>query len=418
MIPRPPATPTAAADRATGGAGWVRLADQTVAIDRIRAHPDWFTGLFTRARTEIGHAVCQCRPDQPTRLVIRCRRGRYHLATWPGSGDQHDASCPWYRPHATLSGRSMHSTAIDTTDTGTSIRLATPLILRGPARTTRPSTPTPSPTGSTTSTSRGSLGLLALLHYLWEQATLNLWRPGQGQRTWHYCWRRVDEHAHEVWVNGLALADTLWIVPPFHPETAEQTNTAWDRFLGRLTNVGRDRRRGLVLGEIRASEPTDYGVRLRLAHQRASLFMTDQLLDRVQRSYPAVFSNDTHRSAGRWCCAWWNAAPAATRSSLTSPRCSPPPPTCQSTPATNDAWRMHSSTPDAHSQTTALRPPHSGLPRLRPVGHRPGNLRRGLGNPWPRRLRNPQAHQTVVLLRTRPGAGGMGCPRPHARRHA
>src|SRR6266567_1957064 len=183
----------------------VRLAGRDVAVEALRAHPDRFTALFGRARSEVGHAVCLCRTDPPVRLG-RCRSGRYHLANWPDGGRQHDPSCPWYRSHSAVSGRSACTEAITTTDTGTSIRLSTPLIVRG-ASATPTSTPARARTG--TSTSRGAMGPLALLHYLWESAQLNVWHPGQGQRTWRTCHTLLGEQTSGCRVNTLDLADTL-----------------------------------------------------------------------------------------------------------------------------------------------------------------------------------------------------------------
>ncbi len=269
----------------------VRLAGRDVAVEALRAHPDRFTALFGRARSEVGHAVCLCRTDPPVRLG-RCRSGRYHLANWPDGGRQHDPSCPWYRSHSAVSGRSACTEAITTTDTGTSIRLSTPLIVRG-ASATPTSTPARARTG--TSTSRGAMGPLALLHYLWESAQLNVWHPGQGQRTWRTCHTLLGEQTSGCRVNTLDLADTLWIVPPFRPEIADRVHAAWDRFLRRLATTGSGRRRGLVLGEIRTTETTDYGVRLRLAHQRAALFTTAPLMEQTHRSYPSVFSSGSRQ---------------------------------------------------------------------------------------------------------------------------
>jgi Protein of unknown function (DUF1173) len=293
----PAALDNASGDNASGDearVAQVRLADRVVAVEALRSHPDRFTTLFGRARSEVGHAVCLCRTDPAIKLVIRCRSGRYHLANWPDGGHQHDPSCPWYRTHSSVSGRSAYTEAITTTDTGTSIRLSTPLIVRGAT-----ATPMSTPAGTSTSTSRAAMGPLALLHYLWESAQLNVWHLGHGQRTWRTCHTLLGKQTSDCRVNTLDLADTLWIVPPFRPEVADRVNAAWDRFLGRLANTGRSRRRGLVLGEIRTTETTDYGVRLRLAHQRAALFATAPLLERAQRSYPSVFSSDAGPPARR-----------------------------------------------------------------------------------------------------------------------
>ncbi|RAS59545.1 uncharacterized protein DUF1173 [Lentzea atacamensis] len=293
LVPTTPAEGTVdAADRAQDK-GRVQLADRVVAAAAVKQHPDRYTTLFARARSEVGHAICLCRNDKVVRLVIRCRSGRYHLANWPAEGHQHIPGCPWYRSHSSVSGRSAYAEAITTIEDGTAIRLSAPLTVRGASAS--PSTTT-GPADAAAGTSRRALGPLALLHYLWECAQLNTWHPQVERRTWRTCQALLDEQVRDCQVNKVPLADALWIVPAFRPEHADRINAAWDRFLAGLTATSRARRRGLVLGELRAATPTDYSVRLSLAHQKAPLYATPQLMDRVRRSYPSVFSEHTGQS--------------------------------------------------------------------------------------------------------------------------
>ncbi|WP_460442669.1 DUF1173 family protein [Amycolatopsis stemonae] len=281
--------PAADAGAASEAVGQVRLADRVVPIAAVREHPERYTSLFGRARSEVGHAVCLCRTDQLVRLVIRCRAGRYHLANWPAGGQQHAPGCPWFRSPSAMSGRSAYTEAITVGEDGTSIRLSTPLTVRGATAAPSDTPAPPAASAGSVTTARRAMGLLALLHYLWESAQLNVWHPRDGHRSWRDCRELLNEQAGDCRVNRLELADALWVVPAFQREQAEKINAAWERFLGRLANVGKVRRRGLVLGELRAVEATDYGVRIRLAHQRAPLFASTQLMDRVRRSYPSAF---------------------------------------------------------------------------------------------------------------------------------
>jgi Protein of unknown function (DUF1173) len=145
----------------------------------------------------------------------------------------------------------------------------------------------------------GATGVAAFPLFLWESAQLNVWHPRSDRRTWRTCRALLDEQVRDCRVNRLALTDALWIVPAFQREHADAIHTAWKRYLGQLTNTGRVLRRGLVLGEIRAVEPTSYGVRIRLAHQRTPLFASTQLMDRARRSYPTVFSQQAGQPGRR-----------------------------------------------------------------------------------------------------------------------
>lgn len=282
----------------TSESGQISLADRVVAVADVKNHPDRYAGLFGRARSEVGHAVCLCRTDQTVRLVIRCRAGRYHLANWPAGGHQHAPGCSWYRSPASMSGRSACADAITTGENGTTIRLSTPLLVRGAAVPAETPVPAKTAAGSV-ATARRSVGLLAFLHYLWETARLHVWHPRERDRNWRICRERLDELAADCRVNLLDLAETLWIVPPFQREHAKRINADWEAYFARLAGSGRIRRRGLVLGEIREVKPTDYGVRICLAHQRAALFASTKLMDRVRRSYPSAFSEQTGQAGRR-----------------------------------------------------------------------------------------------------------------------
>ncbi|MDT7783022.1 MAG: hypothetical protein QOF58_1441 [Pseudonocardiales bacterium] len=295
------ATPAeAAADTAVDAAdrtkekGRVQLANRVVVAAAMKQHPDRYTTLFARARSEVGHAICLCRNDKVVRLVIRCRSGRYHLANWPAEGHQHAPGCPWFRSHSSISGRSAYADAITTTEHGTSIRLSAPLTVRGASAS--PSAK-PAAAGKATGTSRRALGPLGLLHHLWENAQLNIWHPQHERRTWRTCQALLDEQVRDCEINKMPLTEALWIVPAFRPEHAERINAGWDRFLARLTTTGRTRHRGLVLGELRDATSTKYSVRLSLRHQKAPLYATPQLMNQVRRSYPAVFSEQTRQSS-------------------------------------------------------------------------------------------------------------------------
>ena len=281
------------------GTDQVSLAGQVIALAALKQNPDRYTSLFSRARHEVGHAVCLCRTDQVVRLVIRLRSGRFHLATWPAGGHQHALGCGWHRAPDSMSGRSAYVEAITTGPAGTSIRLSAPLTITGASAVTESFEP-PRVAGDRGSTVRRAMGLLGLLHWLWESAELHVWRPRYRDRSWRTCCALLGEQARDCRVNQRALADTLWIVPAFARDRAAEINTAWEQYLESLTGTREIRRRGLVLGEIRAVKPTDYGsIQIRLAHQRAPLYATAQLMSSARRSYPAVFSEQAEQPGCR-----------------------------------------------------------------------------------------------------------------------
>ncbi|MFJ5817337.1 DUF1173 family protein [Streptomyces sp. NPDC093108] len=271
----------------TTGPGRIQLAGRTVQLAWVREHSAQAAPLFARARAEVGHAWCLCRRPA-LRLVIRCTRaGRYHVAGWPGEGERHDSNCSFHKLGPGFSGRDRYSTqAIRETDDGVFIRLATPLTstLAQP-RTHDPAT---EETGDEAG-SRRSVGLLGLLHWLWEQAQLNVSHPHTGRLTWRTCHARLRQQQRETTINGRDMDEALYVVPPFTPATADTNAAALETFRTRLGRRGDTERRALVLGQIKEVAPTPYGVAYRLAHQRTPLYARAALHARATRSYRHAF---------------------------------------------------------------------------------------------------------------------------------
>ncbi|MEU5036069.1 DUF1173 family protein [Streptomyces rubiginosohelvolus] len=272
----------------TTGPARIQLAGRTIELAWLREHSTQAATLFARARAEVGHARCLCRRPA-LRLVIRCTRsGRYHLAGWPGEGEHHHPHCPFNKLSPQLSGRDRYSTqAIRETDDGVLIHLATPLTSTltppEPRNTTRNET-------AGEAVSRRSVGLLGLLHWLWEQTRLNSFHPQAGHLTWRTCHARLHQQLHATTINGQPMDEALYVQPPFTPATAAVNAAALDAFRAQLGRHGTTERRALVLGQIRAVTPTPYGVAYRLAHQRTPLYARAALHTKATRSYRHAFS--------------------------------------------------------------------------------------------------------------------------------
>ncbi|MFI5867127.1 DUF1173 family protein [Streptomyces sp. NPDC051546] len=268
--------------------GRIQLAGRTVQLAWLREHTAQAAPLFTRARAEVGHARCLCRRPA-LRLVIRCTRaGRYHLAGWPGEGEQHESTCPFHKLGPGHSGRDRYSTqAIKEADDGVRIRLATPLA----RHLERPETHQDAHDEPDDDRhARRTVGLLGLLHWLWEEAQLNTWQPGFRHRTWHHCHALLRRPLRETTVNGQGLDSVLYLVPPFTPQAAAANTAALEAFRVRLGRHRTTEQRGLLLGQIKEVTPTPYGVAYRLAHQRTPLYARTALHTRATRSYRHAFS--------------------------------------------------------------------------------------------------------------------------------
>ncbi|MCX4578923.1 DUF1173 domain-containing protein [Streptomyces sp. NBC_01571] len=276
-------------DGATRGdrADRVRLADKSLPLFVLREHATDYATLFSRARAEVGHGQCLCQTPA-LRLVIRCSRaGRYHLAGWPGEGELHDPSCSFHKLASELTGRDAYSTeAIHEGDDGVAIRFSASL-----ARKLSAPEPPKASTEQRDGRARRTVGLLGLLHWLWEEAQLTAWHPRWRRRTWWVCHARLSEQIAGCSINHEELTEALYVVPPFRKEYARRNTAAFETFrIARLKRRGDTQRRGLILGEIRDVRPTRYGVQYALAHHRGALFATAALDERLRRSYRPAFS--------------------------------------------------------------------------------------------------------------------------------
>jgi hypothetical protein len=278
--------------------GWIELAGQRVRLSDVRTHPYRYGRLLAEARATRS-AVCLCRPTQ-LRLVTRCGLGgRHHVACWPHEGPNHAPGCAFFHLQPELTGRAGYtSAAIQESADGTAIRFQAPLVTRRGR-----SDETDAVATTHTGVQRRSVGLVGMLHYLWEASGLNGW-PGSSRRP-HRSWTAVvaalREHLAVCTINGQPAADVVFVVPPYHPQTGAQTLQRFDTFLEPLRYDAPEVRRGLLLAEVKAISPAAHGVRYQLAQQSRSrqVFMSTTLDTRVRAAFPAAIAAAGQRVGDR-----------------------------------------------------------------------------------------------------------------------
>ncbi|MEU5476856.1 DUF1173 family protein [Streptomyces mirabilis] len=283
MGPRPAFSPPGAAG---GSPHRVRLAGTVLPLASVRRDRARLATLFRKARAEYGCAYCLCCPGRDLRLVIRVRDGRYHLAGWPGEGDEHAADCEFHKLAPALSGRTSYAEGaiVERPDT-LSVRLNQPLALRLTGAAPPPAAP-----GTTDAEARRGVGLLGVTQLLWEIAGLNHRTPDTPRTIWSSCHRRVSSHLPHITVSGEPLETVLYLVPPFRRDTAPSAGHALKAFTERLVPGPRVARHGLVMGEIKEIGQTRYGLQMSLRHFPRRLYLDDALLARLTRSYPRALS--------------------------------------------------------------------------------------------------------------------------------
>lgn len=130
------------------------------------------------------HPLCLCCPDGVPMYVARTGR-RHILKRMPGSGPRHDPDCDSYEPPHGLSGLGNvgGEAIVENVEDGVTL-LRLDFSLSKLAGRAAPAASEASDAGAV-KTDGSRLSLKALLHYLWDQAEFNRWRPAMaGKRNW------------------------------------------------------------------------------------------------------------------------------------------------------------------------------------------------------------------------------------------
>lgn len=302
----------------------VELAGHTVRLAELRARPERYARWFAEARRRPGHARCRC-SDTGERLVIREIAGRFHVARWPSTADNHQPSCPFFAAtESAHSGAAAHRDAITVTEHGTRIAVdyAFTAALPDDARDTDDGAAgetagPPEEVADLVAGARPSTATvtgLGLLHWVYEAAALNAWHPGLCRRGW------ADVYPDLVMaVAGLQLGEhpapsLCHVIAPYHPQRPDPAREArLATFLRPLEHPehtvirggprrGRTRlirHRRLLLGELKDLTPTEHGHQLLLRHFPRPVFLTGEQRQHLTRRFPAAFSDRRGPSARR-----------------------------------------------------------------------------------------------------------------------
>jgi hypothetical protein len=244
------------------------------------------------------HPLCLCVADGVAMYITRLG-DRHILKRMPGTGTHHATDCESYEPPSDLSGLSgVEGEAIveNVEDGTTALKLGFSLSKLG-GRTASASGSAGDPGDVRTDGVR--LSLKAMLHFLWDRAQFNRWRPAMtGRRNWAVVRKFLGEAAASSSVKGKPLADSLYIPEMFDPERADAIVQRRQAFLSRaVQSQGNRRSLAILIGEVKEIQPARSGARVIVKHAPRYPFM---LADDVTRRMNKVFARDL---------ALWDATP-------------------------------------------------------------------------------------------------------------
>lgn len=239
--------------------GLVRIDGAEVSAVDVRYRPSNYQMQLLRARKN-GGAVCLC-SDHDLKLSVKKRGDSFHLAAWPDQAALHDEKCPFYSGHGRVAdvGR----------DPGAE------LVAQGSMHSAR--------------SALQPVDLWDMLHSLWLGAGLNKWHPGW-RRDWGLARSLLQRASSDYEVDGLSIAQRLYIPPVFSQEKKQSINDEWLAFCSRLAEVSGHRRlwaqssaSNFLLGVVASVEPCSRGVLIRLQHHYSKIFLSSDHFERVAR---------------------------------------------------------------------------------------------------------------------------------------
>ncbi|MBY4898676.1 DUF1173 family protein [Cupriavidus sp. AU9028] len=263
----------------------VRIGGYQAPLEAVLENPERYVRQLERAKTAQGFAECGCNDGRPSpKLVIRRHpAGLFLLACWPGKSSMHTPGCPFWNRNAGRAGSRADLDAFRHREGILDVKLDASLKVSSRARTKPPQS---DQIGAARKPQRRTAGLLAFLEYAWEQAGLNVW-PGYGGRGWSACWSRLSSEMADCKINGRAGADILHIVERWDPARKDEILAEMASWTGRLAPTSTDTPRGLLIGEVVAHKPSQFGGEIELRQTKQRFFLGSALYQRMQRSFQA-----------------------------------------------------------------------------------------------------------------------------------
>jgi hypothetical protein len=263
-----------------------------------RNDPPRFSKPLQSARSNPGYAQCLC-TRQNLRLQIREWSGTFRLAVWPQEGNIHNPRCFFFRDAlAEEETAAARRVAIEEGDDGITNIKADFSLKRKVQSNTQTAQTLPTPNGP--STTRARAKLLTILRYLWQKSRLNRWDGRWTYLAYSVVHSELMYAADQCRISNLPLSEVLYMPPQFTKDVPQSQHEAarWRSFNQRLTASlsAKEVAAGLMLGEVKGIEPTQYGFRINLRHHQTSLYFSKQQFDAFSRRYEREWKAATNFS--------------------------------------------------------------------------------------------------------------------------
>lgn len=233
---------------------------------------------------------CGCRGRGPKRLAVKYYEGSavFSLARFSLTGGQHAPDCQFYSASPSQSGPGGDALGVIDQRPDGSVHIRLEIAIRERGEVAAPARPGTMPAHHAFAAKQSSMKLLGLLHYLWEEAGLNQWKPafaGKRRASLSYWW--VNNAADNVWTGQVKLVDQL-LLPAFAADTREA-----DRNRARVAAALQAKHRMLLIAPLASftQERSDTMARqLKISgfHGMPMAFMQVGLWETTMRKFPSA----------------------------------------------------------------------------------------------------------------------------------
>lgn len=250
-------------------------------------HPNSSTSKAAYGRAEVS---CGCKGRGPRRLAVKYYEGTdlFSLARFSLTGGQHAPDCHFYSASPYQAGQGPDASGVidQRPDGSVKIRLEIGMLDRG--ETPAPAAPGKPEAPRAPAATQSSMKLLGLLHYLWQEAGLDQWKPafaGKRRASLSYWW--LNNAADNVWAGRLKVIEHL-LLPAFGADTKEA-----ERNRARTAAALQAKHRMLIVAPLAAftQERSDAMARqLKIGgfHGMPITFMQSGLWDSTVKRFPAA----------------------------------------------------------------------------------------------------------------------------------
>ena len=288
----------------------IRLRGAVFSFSDYKHNRGSLLSILANAHREGNRATCLCSAHRPELYIVH-RSGQYFLARMPNTGPSHESWCDFYDSPLDESGRGGYTEdAIVEDGEEFDVKLSIPLSRQRTA-SKEPSTRTER--SSTAQTRRAAVGLMGLLHFLWEQSSNNRWFPyvkGKKASTRH--WGGVHyfltKTTAKIKRKAAPLQDSLYILPEFEMSKADSINAEFDAAMREVlasatedaVQAGLPLKMKMIIGEVKSLTKSKFGYELKFRGKSTAFYMKDELQARMAKSYKpgmdAIDGSDGSRS--------------------------------------------------------------------------------------------------------------------------